>query len=262
MNRLVVGSAPCTSVYVSTGASVIAVKSEMPIEAAIVSANCWNSNPVVPGRNATGMKTDISTSDVATTAPPISRMARAVASNGLVLSSTMWRTMFSSTTMASSTTRPVASVRPKSVSVLIEKPEQLHRRERSDQRHRDRDRRDERAVPVLQEDEDDEDDQQDRDQQRDDDLFDRGPHEVGRVEGDLVGDAGRHVLRDPRHRRANVLRDLQRIGRRLALDREHDRRLAVVARRRHVVLRAELDLGQVTDVAGSRRWAAPRRRSA
>ncbi len=30
--------------------------------------------------------------------------------------------MFSSTTIASSTTKPVASVRPKSVSVLIEKP--------------------------------------------------------------------------------------------------------------------------------------------
>ena len=106
----------------STGASVSAVKSEIPIEAAIVRANCWKSSPVVPGRKATGMKTDISTSDVATTAPPISRIARTVASNVLVLSSTICRTMFSKTTIASSTTNPVASVKPKSVSVLIEKP--------------------------------------------------------------------------------------------------------------------------------------------
>src|SRR5437870_2223275 len=34
----------------------------------------------------------------------------------------MWRSMFSITTIASSTTSPVASVTPKSVSVLIEKP--------------------------------------------------------------------------------------------------------------------------------------------
>ena len=94
----------------------------MPIAAAIVNANCWKSSPVVPGKKATGMNTDISTSDVATTAPPISRIARAVAWNGLVLSSTMWRTIFSKTTIASSTTRPVARVNPKSVSVLIENP--------------------------------------------------------------------------------------------------------------------------------------------
>ena len=114
-----VGSSPCTSSYVRTGASVIAVKSEIEIEAAMVSANCWNSSPVVPGRNATGMKTDISTSDVAMTGPVISAMARFVASKLLTLSSTMWRTMFSKTTMASSTTKPVASVNPKSVSVLM-----------------------------------------------------------------------------------------------------------------------------------------------
>ena len=37
----------------------------------------------------------------------------------------MCRSMFSMTTIASSTTRPVASVMPKSVSVLIEKPNSL-----------------------------------------------------------------------------------------------------------------------------------------
>ena len=247
MKRFVVGSAPCTSSYVSTGASVIAVKSEMPIEAAIVSANCWKSRPVVPGRNATGMKTDIRTNDVAMTAPPISRIARAVASNGLLLSSTMWRTMFSSTTIASSTTKPVASVRPKSVSVLIEKPSSFITANVPISETGIVIDGIKRAVPVLQEDEDDQDDEQDRDQQRDDDFLDRGPHEVGRIEGDLVGVAGRHRLRDLRHRRPHVFRDLKRVGGRLAFDRQHDRRLAVVARRGHVVLRAELDLGDVAE---------------
>ena len=37
----------------------------------------------------------------------------------------MWRSMFSITTIASSTTMPVASTMPKSVSVLIEKPNSL-----------------------------------------------------------------------------------------------------------------------------------------
>ena len=136
------------------------------------------------------MKTDISTSDVATTAPVISFIARLVASKPLTLSSTMWRTMFSSTTIASSTTSPVASVSPNSVSVLIVEAHHLHRRERADQRDRNRDRRDQRAVPVLQEDEDDEHDQQDRDQQRDDDFLDRRPHEVRRIEGDRIVHAG------------------------------------------------------------------------
>ena len=35
----------------------------------------------------------------------------------------MWRSTFSTTTMASSTTMPIASTRPKSDSVLSEKPE-------------------------------------------------------------------------------------------------------------------------------------------
>ncbi len=125
------------------------------------------------------------------------------------------------------------------------KVHQLHRRKRTDQRNRDRDRRDQRAVPVLQEDEDDQDDQQNRDQQRDDDFFDRRSHEVRGVEGDLVVHAGGNRLRDARHRRADVLRNLQRVCGRLAFDGEHDRRLAVVSRGGDVVLRAQLDVGDV-----------------
>ena len=77
---------------------------------------------MVPGKSATGTKTAISTMEMATTAPATSFMPALAASRGVSRRFSSRRSMFSTTTMASSTTRPVASVRPKSVSVLIEKP--------------------------------------------------------------------------------------------------------------------------------------------
>ncbi len=77
---------------------------------------------MVPGKNATGTNTAISTSPVATTAPSTSRMASDAALRAETLYSWMCRSMFSMTTIASSTTMPVARMIPKSVSVLIEKP--------------------------------------------------------------------------------------------------------------------------------------------
>ncbi len=54
-------------------------------------------------------------------APEISRIAADAAANGAIFFCWMKRAIFSMTTIASSTTSPVASVRPKSVRVLIEK---------------------------------------------------------------------------------------------------------------------------------------------
>ncbi len=81
--------------------------------------------PVVPGKNETGMNTEMSTSDVAMTAPVTSAMALEVAWWGSLSPSVICRCTFSITTMASSTTRPVASVMPNRVSELIEKPKTL-----------------------------------------------------------------------------------------------------------------------------------------
>ena len=81
--------------------------------------------PVVPGKKETGTKTAIKTSEVAMTALVTSPMAREVAWCGSECSMAMWRWTFSMTTMASSTTRPVASVMPKRVSELMEKPKTL-----------------------------------------------------------------------------------------------------------------------------------------
>ena len=79
----------------------------------------------MPGRKAIGMNTAIRTSAVAMTGPTTSAVARRVASRGSRPSSSRCRWVFSTTTMASSTTIPMASTRPKSVSVLIENPNTL-----------------------------------------------------------------------------------------------------------------------------------------
>ena len=76
----------------------------------------------MPGKNATGTNTAISTSAVAMTAPSTSRIASDAACRADTLYSWMCRSMFSITTIASSTTMPVARMMPKSVSVLMEKP--------------------------------------------------------------------------------------------------------------------------------------------
>src|SRR6185312_6215566 len=106
----------------SAGESVRALKAEMAMEKAMVSANCRYRIPVVPGKNDTGTKTEISTSEVATTAPVTSDMATEVAVCGSECSALICRCTFSITTMASSTTSPVASTMPNIVSVLMEKP--------------------------------------------------------------------------------------------------------------------------------------------
>ncbi len=70
---------------------------------------------------ATGMNTAARMSAMAITGPVTSDIAFKVASRGAIPSS-MWCSTASTTTIASSTTRPIASTRPKSERVLIEKP--------------------------------------------------------------------------------------------------------------------------------------------
>ncbi len=67
------------------------------------------------------MNTAISENVIETMVKPISRAPLSAASNGRMPPS-MWRTMFSSMTMASSTTKPTDSVNASSVMLLIEKP--------------------------------------------------------------------------------------------------------------------------------------------
>ena len=75
----------------------------------MVTANSRNSRPTMPPMNSTGMNTATSESVIEMIVKPISREPSSAASNGR-LPISMWRTMFSSMTMASSTTKPTDSV--------------------------------------------------------------------------------------------------------------------------------------------------------
>ncbi len=106
----------------SAGLRVRALIDENTVAVAIVRANCWYSRPVMPPSMAVGTKTASSTSVVAMTGPVICCIALTVASLRSRPSSSMMRIVFSTTTIASSTTMPMASTRPNSDSVLMERP--------------------------------------------------------------------------------------------------------------------------------------------
>jgi len=74
-----------------------------------VTANSWNSSPMMPGNSRIGMNTAISDRLMAMTVKLTSRLPRSAASRTSIPASTC-RTTFSSTTTASSTTKPVAIV--------------------------------------------------------------------------------------------------------------------------------------------------------
>ena len=76
----------------------------------------------MPPRKATGRKTDTSTSTIATIAPETSWTEASAASNGDSPFSSIRRSTFSRTTIASSTTMPMAITMAKSVRVLMPKP--------------------------------------------------------------------------------------------------------------------------------------------
>src|SRR5204863_1198830 len=107
----------------SAGDRVNALIADSNIETATVTANCRNSSPEIPGMNATGTNTDNSTSVIAMIGAVISAMARLTASPGDSSGcSSMIRSTFSTTTIASSTTMPIASTTASSDTVLAEYP--------------------------------------------------------------------------------------------------------------------------------------------
>src|SRR5665213_626672 len=187
------------------------------------------------------MNTASSTSELATTALVISRIAAEAPANGSIRFSLTKRAMFSMTTMASSTTSPVARVSPNSVRVLIEKPStfinaKVPIRETgiviagiSVVRHDCRNRNTTAITSTIE-------------------IpsvlttsRDRLADERGRIEAELVGDAVREVRLQLVHRRAHVAGDLQRVRARQREHRDPDRVLAGEAQVRRVALGAELD---------------------
>src|SRR5882672_6842025 len=101
------------------GLSVSETKQEMTVDAAIVTENCLKNIPEIPEMKADGTKTAHSVSAIETSAPPTSSMVRWAASTGDI-PSRMFRSTFSTTTIASSTTIPTASTSPNKERLLIE----------------------------------------------------------------------------------------------------------------------------------------------
>ena len=93
----------------SMGVSVSDTKPETRIATPIVTANSWKRRPMSPPRKSTGMNTATSEMVIERMVKPISRAPTSAASKTGVPFS-MWRTMFSSITIASSTTKPTDSV--------------------------------------------------------------------------------------------------------------------------------------------------------
>ncbi len=106
----------------SIGVSEKLTMSDTRIANAIVRPKLFRKRPTMPLMKATGRNTAMRDSVVASTARPMSRVASAAATNGFCLFSSMKRTMFSSTTIASSMTMPTASARARSVMMLSVKP--------------------------------------------------------------------------------------------------------------------------------------------
>ena len=103
------------------GVSIRATTSEANTASAAVQPNCLKNLPGIPAMNAVGKNTAISVKVVATTASPISSDASMAAWYG-VLPMCRWRSIFSTSTIASSTNTPMTSERASKVTVLIEKP--------------------------------------------------------------------------------------------------------------------------------------------
>ena len=91
------------------GVVVSETSSEISTAIDSVTANSRNSRPTMPPISRIGRNTAISDRLIDSTVKPTSRAPSSAASKRGMPAS-MWRVMFSSTTMASSTTKPVAMV--------------------------------------------------------------------------------------------------------------------------------------------------------
>ena len=91
------------------GVTVSDTTADARIAQQITIANSLSRRPTIPGMNNTGMNTATSDSVIDMMVKPISFEPTSAACSGSMPSS-MWRTMFSSITIASSTTKPTARV--------------------------------------------------------------------------------------------------------------------------------------------------------
>ena len=209
-----------------------------------VNANSRNSAPVSPPWMPMGAYTAARVIVIAMIGPTNSRAASSAAWNGR-WPSWMWRSTFSTTTMASSTTRPTASTMASSVSRLIVNPNSSIRNAAPMSEIGMATTGIEHRAEAAQEQEDHDDDDGERFEQRVGHLVDG----VLDVLGGIVRHADLHPggqrFLDLGHELAHGVDDIQRVGSGQHPD-AHERRLgAVEAHVAGVVLCAEFDLGHV-----------------
>ena len=104
------------------GVTVSDTAADTAIASVIVTANSWNSRPMMPPMKVMGMNTATSDSEIDTTVNPICRAPSNAAWSG-DLPMSRWRMMFSIITIASSTTKPTDTVSAISVKLLSENPQ-------------------------------------------------------------------------------------------------------------------------------------------
>ena len=115
---------PCSGLRIwedNIGVKVRATKPEIKTATATAIPNSLNSLPTLPERNASGTNTATRAIVVEITANPISLLPSIAACHRLFPIS-IWRYIFSRTTIASSTTSPIAKTKPSKVRILIVNP--------------------------------------------------------------------------------------------------------------------------------------------
>ncbi len=187
----------------------------------MVTANSCSRRPTIPPRNSTGMKTATRDRVMETMVKPISREPRNAASMRLSPIS-MWRTMFSSITMASSTTKPDRERERHQRQIVDRVAEQIHGRERSHDGERHREAGDGRGRDVPQEQEDDHHHEADRQEQGEFDVGDGLANGYRAVVENAQLHRGRDLRPELRQQLPDAIDDLDGIGPRLALNAEND----------------------------------------
>ena len=131
------------------GVSVRAFTPEIRMATARVRANCRKKIPTGPDMNVTGTNTADMTSVMAITAPPISLMAALAASQGQIILLHLGVNGFDDHNRIIDHD-PDGQYQRKERDQVDGKAEQLHEKERTHQRHRHGQGRNERGAPVLQ----------------------------------------------------------------------------------------------------------------
>ena len=245
----------------SAGDRVSAFKAEISMATEIVTANWRNSWPDTPGMKAIGTNTDSKTSEMATIGAVISLIAFFVASRGVRSgSSSMTRSTFSTTTIASSTTMPMASTQRQQRHRIRRIADHQEDGEGADQADRDGDRGNDGGAQRAEEQEHDEDDEDEGLDEGLDHLGDRVVHEGRRVVDDR-----RLQTFGKRAARLSIVRltaaaVATRVGAGREIDAERDGRLAGQRTLGVHVLGAEFDARHILDPEqrARRDWRAAR----